>query len=131
MEQIADDHLALRLLLRAIDGTLSEERSRDAEQLTVNLETLTKHLAKHFKQEEMSELYLHVPQRMPELAEQLAALKVDHGTLLELAIDASGAAGRLVEAQAEVTQLVSDLVEKLRDHESAESEIIQRAFAAE
>jgi hemerythrin len=131
VDQIRDDHHSLRVLLAQIEAEIEEDDDRPGPPLTQLLAQLTDHLAKHFQREEQSDLYVGVPKRVPELADALAELKVQHGTLIELAIDARGAARRLHEARAEATELTRALADTLRGHERRESEIMQQAFLAE
>jgi hypothetical protein len=95
------------------------------------LSAITQALADHFRREEASDMYTGIPERVPDLAPVLADLKVEHGTITELAIDAQGAAERLEASRREVTVLARRLIDLVRAHERAEAEIIQRAFLAE
>lgn len=131
MDDIRDDHLTLRDLLVQLDRTASEERARSDGSLESTFDALASHLVKHFRREEASDLYLLFPSRFPDLAARLAELKVEHGKLIELLVDAQGAAARLEEARSDLSSLVTILVEQLRAHEQTEAEILARAYAAE
>lgn len=131
MEQITDDHHTLRALLGELDAAIADESAKSLAPLTTLLEMLTNRLAEHFQREEKSDLYVGIPKRVPDLAARLAELKVDHGTILELLIDARGAVNRLDAARTEVTGQVTKLIDTLRAHERSEAEIIQRAFTSD
>jgi hypothetical protein len=88
-------------------------------------------LRKHFASEEMSELFVDLPERMPEVAAKLGELKIQHATILDHLRRIITAVDQLDRAQDAVATQVNDLIATVRDHEQAEALLMQQAFLLE
>ena len=132
MDEIQREHRSIRHQLEQLERVLQRERAQTEREAAADLlVSIARGLVDHFRREEASDMYVGIPRRVPSLAERLAELRVEHGELTELVIDAQGVAERLEAARGELMSLAEQLIERVRAHERAEAEVLQRAFVAE
>lgn len=126
-EQITDEHRSIEELLVELETLLAQGEPRPTHLLD-KLGILRSRLVAHFETEGDSDLYTQVSARSPQLASELAELRVEHGSILEMFQDTQAATRRLAEIRAEARELLSGLIASVRAHEQAEAEILRKGL---
>lgn len=128
-DRITDEHGSIEQSLRELERTLNRGSKRPSRDLPAQLARLATTLLEHFATEGDSDLYADVVARRPDLAADLAELRVEHSSILEMLDDVRVAARRADAADLRTRELLKGLISSVRLHERAEAELLKDALS--
>jgi hypothetical protein len=130
MKHSAEDHRQLLAQLRALETILECHPQPATGDVARKLAELAAAFAAHVPPEEKSDLYNWLPANFADLADELGRCREQHAPLLmsldQLTTKAESAIS--AELDTELSVQIRSMVAALRQHEAAESSVLQRAL---
>jgi len=127
MQDIADQHKSIRQRLVDLEEAAKTARG-GLEAVTVLLDAMQEVLARHFIEEENSELFVELPGLFPNEAAGIAHLKVEHEHVTNELGNLRRHSRRVGAGFDELAGRIDGFVATLRDHEQREARLLEMAF---
>jgi hemerythrin HHE cation binding domain-containing protein len=128
IKQTADEHSELLAKTRAIESLVEGMHYPPPGDVARKLRALAEHLAAHIDEEEKSPLYTTVPEKVPELRDEIALRRGEHVPLMialrQLTVEAERAHDASMASA--LGMRIRSAVAAVRQHEAGESSILHR-----
>lgn len=135
LEQLAHEHRGLMELVDTIEKQLNcEPASFVVSSLTEPISALRNTVRAHFEWEEGSNLFIKLPEEMPELAPEIEGLRVQHRAISEALDQAvyhlrnTDDGARALDEVSSLPAKLSETMQMIRKHERHENQVLQNAF---